>query len=190
MVNKRVFIRWIFAVALLVVAAGAGFFFRPLWFFNQFQVLHLRAEGVESYKVLIDGHKIHYYVRGPVSGAPIVLVHGLGGRAEDWLNLAPYLVKAGYRVYTPDLLGFGQSEEPENESYSIPDQAGVIVKFFDAVGLRQPDLAGWSMGGWIVQKVAADHPERVRRLVIVDSAGLRMPPTGTRGCLRRPRRTN
>jgi pimeloyl-ACP methyl ester carboxylesterase len=136
----------------------------------------LRLAGVESHQVLIDGHRIHYYVRGPVDGEPIVLVHGLGGRSEDFANLAPHLEKACYRIYTPDLLGFGQSEEPRNASYSIEDQAQLVVEFFDAVGLKQVDLAGWSMGGWIAQKVAVDHPERVNRLILMDSAGLNMPP--------------
>jgi pimeloyl-ACP methyl ester carboxylesterase len=136
----------------------------------------MRLAGVESYQVVIDGHRIHYYVRGPVDGEPVVLVHGLGGRSEDFANLAPHLERAGYRVYTPDLLGFGQSEEPHNASYSIQDQAELMVGFFDTVGLERVDLAGWSMGGWIAQKVAVDHPERVNRLILMDSAGLRMPP--------------
>jgi pimeloyl-ACP methyl ester carboxylesterase len=176
MAKKKVFWRSVYAVLFLLIVAGATFYHRPLWVFHQVQFLRLRIAGVESRKIIIDGHKIHYYVRGPVSGAPIVLVHGLGGRAEDWVNLAPFLEKAGYRVYTPDLLGFGQSEEPADANYSISGQAKVVEEFFDAMGLKQADLAGWSMGGWIAQKVAVDHPDRVRRLVLLDSAGLRMPP--------------
>jgi pimeloyl-ACP methyl ester carboxylesterase len=145
--------------------------------FSHIQELRMRATGAESRVVMIDGHRIHYYVSGPVSGSPIVLVHGLGGRSEDFVSLTPYLEKSGYRVYAPDLLGFGQSEEPVNASYSISDQADLIANFFDAVGLRRTDLAGWSMGGWIAQKVAVDHPERVSRLILMDSAGLTVPPT-------------
>jgi pimeloyl-ACP methyl ester carboxylesterase len=155
---------------------GPGVYSHPTWIFGEIQTLRLQLAGVESYTVIIGGHRIHYYVRGPVDGEPIVLVHGLGGRSEDWVNLAPHLERAGYRVYTPDLLGFGQSEEPNNATYSIAEQARLVVAFFDRVGLRQVDLAGWSMGGWIAQKVAVDHPERVRRLILMDSAGLRMPP--------------
>src|SRR5580698_4343498 len=145
MAKKKVFWRSVYAVLFLLIVAGATFYHRPLWVFHQVQFLRLRIAGVESRKIIIDGHKIHYYVRGPVSGAPIVLVHGLGGRAEDWVNLAPFLEKAGYRVYTPDLLGFGQSEEPADASYSISGQAKVVEQFFDAMGLKQADLAGWSM---------------------------------------------
>jgi len=162
--------------ATLIAVSGSVLYTHPTWVLGEIQELRLRLAGVESYQVVIDGHRIHYYVRGPVDGEPVVLVHGLGGRSEDFGNLAPHLERAGYRVYTPDLLGFGQSEEPHNATYSIEDQSQLVVEFFDAVGLKRVDLAGWSMGGWIVQKVAVDHPERVNRLILMDSAGLRMPP--------------
>jgi pimeloyl-ACP methyl ester carboxylesterase len=158
-------------VALFLVVLS-----RPIWTYERAQSLRLLVQGVTSRKVVIDGHKIHYYVRGPVNGSPVVLIHGLGGRAEDWSNMAPFLAKAGYRVYTPDLLGYGQSDEPQAETYSIATQAKIVDGFFDAVGLKQADVGGWSMGGWIAQKFAADHPEKVRRLTLMDSAGLRIPP--------------
>jgi len=164
------------ALAALIVSMGVMFYSQPTWVLDHIQLLQLKAAGVESYSVMVDGHHIHYYVRGPVSGRPVVLLHGLGGRSEDWIKLTPYLQRAGYRVYTPDLLGFGQSEEPHNSTYSITDQAETVVGFLDAVGLQRVDLGGWSMGGWIAQKVAVDNPERVRRLVLMDSAGLKMPP--------------
>lgn len=177
MARKKLF--WTFSIGLLVgaVSVGSLFYAQPTWVFDKLQELSMRATGAESRVVMIDGHRIHYYVSGPVGGSPIVLVHGLGGRSEDFSNLTPYLEKTGYRVYAPDLLGFGQSEEPVDASYSISDQADLIAEFFDAMGLKQTDLAGWSMGGWIAQKVAVDHPERVSRLILMDSAGLTVPPT-------------
>src|ERR1700678_3594240 len=112
MTKMRILKRSLAILLLLALTAGAVFYFRPVWVFRHIQALQLAAEGVKSREVTIDGHMVHYFVRGPVDGTPIVLVHGLGARAEDWVNLAPYLVKAGYRVYTPDLLGFGQSDKP------------------------------------------------------------------------------
>ena len=91
-------------------------------------------------------------------------------------NSRHYLAKAGYRVYLPDLPGFGQSEKPANFSYSVSDEARIVAGFFDALGLKQVDLGGWSMGGWIVQLVAAEHPDRMRRLMLFDSAGLYVKP--------------
>jgi pimeloyl-ACP methyl ester carboxylesterase len=157
---------------LLVVVAGIGFWMRPVCYFNEANYLREYLAGTESRSVQVAGHRVHYLVEGPASGSPVVLVHGLGGNAEDWRNLAPYLAKAGYRVYLPDLIGYGRSEQPAEFSYSVPDEASVVVGFLDAQGLKQVDLGGLSMGGWIVQHIAAKHPERVRRLMLFDSAGL------------------
>ncbi|HTB97746.1 MAG TPA: alpha/beta fold hydrolase [Terracidiphilus sp.] len=161
----------LFAMCLLI-AISAAFWFRPLAVFFTYSDLRLLAAGARSHSVTVSQIHMHYYVLGPEDGPPVVLVHGLGSRAEDWRNLAPALAKAGHRVYLPDLPGFGRSEQPAGFSYSIPDQADVVVGFLDAMGLRRVELGGWSMGGWIVQRVAAAHPERVSKLVLFDSAGI------------------
>ena len=168
---------WIFGTLIaLAVLGGIAFWARPVEFFNTYSELRLLRAGAESRSTIVEGYRVHYYALGPAAAPAVVLVHGLGGRAEDWRNLAPYLSKAGYRVYLPDLPGYGQSENPAGFSYSVPDEAGVVVGFFDALGLKQVDLGGWSMGGWIVQRVAADRPERVRKLMLFDSAGLALKP--------------
>jgi pimeloyl-ACP methyl ester carboxylesterase len=159
-------------VGLLLVLAGFGFWVRPVSYLNGYSYLCFWMAGAESRSVTVAGHHIHYDVAGPKGGPVVVLVHGLSGRAENWQSLAPYLVKAGYRVYMLDLLGFGRSEKPEDFSYSMEDQAAIVDGALDALGLKRVDLGGWSMGGWIVQRVAIEHPERIRRLVLFDSAGL------------------
>ena len=157
---------------LLIVAAGIGFWERPVSYYNEANYLREFLSGVESRSVQVAGHRVHYLAEGPAGGPVVVLVHGLGGNAEEWRNLASWLVKAGFRVYLPDLPGFGRSEQPADFSYSVHDQAVVVVGFLDALGLKQVDLGGSSMGGWIVQLVAARHPERVRRLMLFDAVGL------------------
>lgn len=165
----------IFALVLGMTGACV-LYLRPVECFNAYTELRLVFSGAETHSVTVAGHRVHYYVMGPSAGPPVVLVHGLGGRSEDWRNLAPYLARAGYRVYLPDLLGYGKSERPREFSYSIADEAKIVVGFCDALELKQVDLGGWSMGGWIVQRVAAEHPERVRRLILLDSAGLFIKP--------------
>jgi len=160
----------------LILAVFIGFWARPLSYFNALTYVQLRLAGAHSRSVTVARHRLHYYEMGRTDGPPVVLVHGLGGRCEDWRNLAPYLVRAGFRVYMPDLPGFGRSERPADFSYSIPDQATTVVGFMDAMGLQRVDLGGWSMGGWIVQKIAADHPDRVARLMLFDSAGIHEVP--------------
>lgn len=162
--------------AFCVFAVVAAFLWRPVSFYNEWMYLSNRFEGVQDHDVRVDGYRVHYLTLGPANGEPVVLVHGLGGRAEDWRLLAPHLAKAGYHIYMPDLPGYGRSERPRSFSYSVSDESVVVVDFIKALGLRQVNLGGWSMGGWIVQIVAARHPEVVRRLMIFDSAGLYVRP--------------
>lgn len=173
--------KWVWRVlgAVLVVAviAGIGFYLRPVSCFNAMMYLHEEFSGIESRSIRVQGYRVHYLAEGPANGPVVVLVHGLGASAEDWHNLTPYLVNAGFRVYCPDLPGYGRSERPKNFSYSVRDEAGVVVSFLDALGLKQVDLGGWSMGGWIVELIAAEHPERVSRLMLFDAAGLDVKPS-------------
>jgi pimeloyl-ACP methyl ester carboxylesterase len=162
---------------LLLSVVGLGFWARPVSYFNESMYVRDCLSGVQSREVMVDGHRVHYEAEGPPGGPVVVLVHGLGGRAEDWRHLAPYLVKAGFRVYLPDLIGYGRSEKPKDFSYSVRDEADVVASFLDALGLKQVDLGGWSMGGAIVQHVAADHPQRIRRLMLFDSAGIFVLPS-------------
>lgn len=171
--------RWLWAggsAVILILAIGTAFLLRPVSFFNGSMYLREKLTGVENHSIAVNGIGVHYLAEGPADGDAVVLVHGLGGRAEDWRMLAPYLVKAGFRVYMPDLPGYGRSEQPADFSYSVHDEAAVIAAFIEALGLKQADLGGWSMGGWIVQLVASEHPEMVRRLLIFDSAGLHVRP--------------
>lgn len=171
------FVRWVLLAALVLIAAFLTFaFLRPLtllWMATQFRLL---SEGIHSEYTFIpyagSAHvRIHYYVGG--SGSPVVLVHGLGGRAEDWANLMPQLARDHHRVYALDLPGYGRSAWPRNSDYSIPELAGAVEAFMNSRHLDGADLGGWSMGGWIAMRVALDEPQRIRRLMIFDSAGLR-----------------
>jgi len=168
-------LKWCLLVMVLATAAAA-LFLRPVSFLNQALYARECLSGVRGGWVTVSGRRMHYIEEGPKDGPAVVLVHGLGGRAEDWLGLARYLAKAGYRVVMPDLFGFGRSDRPVEFSYSVSDQAEAVAGFMDALGLKQVDLGGWSMGGWIVQLLASRHPERVSKLLIFDSVGLYAPP--------------
>jgi len=168
-------------LAVLAIVAGLCFWVRPVRCFNELMYARECITGVESHTVTVAGVRVHYSAEGPKAGPVVVLVHGLGGRAEDWLNLAPHFARAGFRVYMPDLPGYGRSEQPANFSYSVRDEAEVVAGFLDALDLKQVDLGGWSMGGAIAQHVAAQHPERVQRLILFDSIGpFEMPTWNTK----------
>lgn len=174
-------IRVLLIVLALAAIAGLGFYLRPVSYLNAWVYLQEHFVGIENHSVKIDGYRMHYLATGPVNGPPVVLIHGLGGRAEDWWNVAPVLAKAGFRVYMPDLLGFGRSQQPADFSYSVRDQAAAVLAFMDSLGVKQADVGGWSMGGWIVQLIAFEHPERVGKLMLIDSAGLNIKPAWDTG---------
>jgi pimeloyl-ACP methyl ester carboxylesterase len=159
----------------LALLAGIGFYLRPVSYLDAWTYLHEDLSGIESRSVQVAGHRVHFLAEGPADGPVVVLVHGLGANAEHWRNLAPYLVQSGFRVYIPDLIGYGRSDRPADSSYSVRDEAAVVVGFMDALSLKQVELGGWSMGGWIAVLVAAQHPERVSRLMLFDAAGLNVP---------------
>jgi len=170
--GQRVRRAFLLIFALLAVLSGVVYW-RPFWVIDQVTRAWLRGEGVRSNYVQLGPYHIHYLSGG--EGKPLVLVHGLGGKAEDWGLLMPSLMRHGYRVYALDLLGFGQSQRPDVD-YSIALQASVLNQFFDSQHLNRADLAGWSMGGWVAFKFTLAHPERVRRLVVFDSAGIDFKP--------------
>jgi len=164
---------------VVVIACGALFYLQPLWVADQVIRWRLQEHGVKSHYVEVGGYRVHYLEalpRGGGGGTPLVLIHGLGSRAEDWGPMIPGLAAAGFHVYAPDLLGYGRSPRP-NVDYSIGLQEGLVVRFMQTMRLSTADVGGWSMGGWVAAKLALDHPELVQRLVIYDSAGIYFPAT-------------
>ncbi|HUH61454.1 MAG TPA: alpha/beta hydrolase [Terracidiphilus sp.] len=173
---RRILLPLLGLIVALSVGGGIAFWLRPVECAWDLLYLRMALMGIRSRSTVVAGIPIHYDVSGPAGGPAIVLVHGLGGRSEDWVNLAPYLSRAGYRVYMPDLPGYGRSARPASFSYSVPDEANVVVAFMDTMGLKQVDLGGWSMGGWIVEWIASRHSERVKRLLLFDAAGIYVQP--------------
>ena len=171
--------RIIALVVLLCIAAGLIVYRYPLWLADQMVRFHLWRADVQSEYIEAGGYRMHYFEarpRGGAEGTPLLLVHGLGARSEDWAAMIPALTANGFHVYAPDLLGYGRSAHPD-VSYSISMEEAAVVRFMQAVHLERADVGGWSMGGWISMKLALDHPEMVDRLVVYDSAGIYFPAT-------------
>ncbi len=173
---------WFVSLAAVLLLAGIGalaFLHNdPFWLVERGTDLYLWRNHVDHHDLIVDGNRIHYLETGPKSGTPdrpIVLIHGLGARASDWSVMIPALARAGYHVYALDLLGYGRSARPRDGDFSLSGEEKTVLGFIDALHLQQPNVAGWSMGGWIAMKFALDHPTRVRRLLLYDSAGLYMP---------------
>ena len=172
-------LRLVSIVVVLALAAVLVLYFNPLWVADQQTRLHLWREGVKSEYVEAGGYRLHYFEALPSSGdgTPLVLIHGLGARGEDWQKMIPAMARYGFHVYAPDLPGYGRSSKPADANYSISMEEAAVVSFMQAVHVPRADVGGWSMGGWVVMKLALDHPEMVDRLVIYDGAGIYFPAT-------------
>ncbi len=160
---------FLLAVMIVDLVFTVLFYKRPLWVIDEAMHARLRVAGITSHYVTVGPYRVHYFVGG--KGKPLLLIHGLGSRAEDWTPEMPDYVNNGFRVYAIDLLGCGKTDHPDI-AYTIRQQADLIHGFLDAVHVQQTDVIGWSMGGWVAFEFALAHPASVRRLAVMDSAGL------------------
>jgi pimeloyl-ACP methyl ester carboxylesterase len=173
--------RLLLLVVLVVSIFGGVFYAQPLWVLEQEIHLRLLLHRVQSNYVMMPEGRVHYYEAEstvPGGGIPLVLVHGLADSDESWAPMLERLKRSGFHVYAPDLLGYGRSPKPSDSDYSISTQEQFVADFVHSIGLQKPDIGGWSMGGWVVLKLALDHPELVDRVVVYDSAGIRQQVTG------------
>jgi len=173
---KRILRASAFALLLLAVILGVTFYANPIGVADERVRFNLWRMDVHSHYIQVDGYRIHYFETGPADGAPIVLIHGLGSRGEDWAPLLPPLAANGFHLYVPDLLGYGRSPTPDVD-YSIASESKLVADFMRAVGVPKADIGGWSMGGWVAAKLTLDHPDLVDRLILYDSAGIYFPAT-------------
>jgi pimeloyl-ACP methyl ester carboxylesterase len=101
-------------------------------------------------------------------GAPVLLMHGLGYTRQGWGPLRELLARR-YRVVSFDNRGIGESEIPPGP-YSVEELAGDAAQVLDEAGVPRAHVVAASLGGFAAQALAADHPERVDRLVLVSTS--------------------
>jgi len=104
------------------------------------------------------------------AGPPLLLVHGLAGRWQNWLENIPRFA-GGRRVVAVDLPGFGASPMPRTE-ISIAAYARFLEGLCDALSIDAAAVVGNSMGGQIAAELAIASPQRVERLMLVSAAGI------------------
>lgn len=128
----------------------------------------------ELKRIDVYGTPVNYVDVGTDTGQeePLVLVHGLGGQWQNWLENIPRLA-LDRRVVAMDLPGFGLTPEPsDGERMTIPRYAQYVNALCDELCLDKVELVGNSMGGYVAAEVAIQFPERVNRLVLVSAAGI------------------
>ena len=124
-----------------------------------------------------NGIKTNYLEAG--TGDPVVLIHGSGPGVTSYANwrlVLPALAE-NFRVLAPDMVGFGFSERPANIEYGLQTWADQTVGLMDTLELPKAHLVGNSFGGAIALRIAAQHPDRVGKLVLMGSMGVPFPIT-------------
>jgi len=121
----------------------------------------------EPQRLRIGEIPISYQVVG--SGKPVVLVHGLSGSSRWWARNVGALAQR-FRVHIVDLIGFGSSRDGHN--FVLSEAADYLARWVDRLEIERASLIGHSMGGFISADLAANHPERVERLVLVNAVAL------------------
>jgi pimeloyl-ACP methyl ester carboxylesterase len=121
-------------------------------------------------ELISGGLTLAYDVFG--KGEPVVLVCGCGQPATGWhLEIAPELVAAGYQVVTFDNRGVAPSSSPP-APYSIADMVDDTLSLLDHLELDSVRIAGYSMGGWVAETMAIQHPDRVRGAAFIGSCNV------------------
>jgi pimeloyl-ACP methyl ester carboxylesterase len=116
--------------------------------------------------VTVDGVRTYFRVQG--HGPAVVLLHGLGSSHLTW-SATTRAFAEHFTVYALDMPGFGYSEKPRGYA-SARHEAAFVDRFLATVGVERATIVGHSMGGATALWLAAEHPARVERLIVVDAA--------------------
>jgi pimeloyl-ACP methyl ester carboxylesterase len=125
--------------------------------------------------LIAAGIETHYHQAG--SGKPIVLLHGAGPGVSAWSNWRLVMPAFAQRfwVAAPDIVGFGATARPADVVYGVATWTAHVIGFLDALGIERAALVGNSMGGRVALELARQHPDRVTKLVLMGSGGIKRP---------------
>lgn len=115
--------------------------------------------------VEIDGNCIHYVETG--EGRPIVFVHGLGAQLHQFRHTLFSRFGPGYRLIALDRPGSGYSVRARGATGRLPEQAEIVRRFIETLGLERPLVVGHSLGGAVTLTLAVEHPEAISGIALL-----------------------
>ena len=124
---------------------------------------------MKSGQIQSGSYSIHYFEQG--QGFPLVLLHGFLADSSAWTTLVDKL-SSHYRCICIDLLGFGQSDQPDIP-FSVKDQVSIVRDVVEALKLNHYSVIGHSFGGWVAAAYALQYQAELRDLILVAPAGIR-----------------
>lgn len=160
---------------LLIAVAGLGYLFlRPDLTLTKKQVKAAYTVP-NSHFMQWHGAELHYTLSGPDTAMPILMIHGFGGSHRDFEKLDS-LMNHSYRVIRMDLPGFGLSDYPFD--YATKPIRNAYAEYFDMLmsnlGIDSCIVMGNSLGGMISVELATSRPDKVKKMVLFNSAGYEM----------------
>jgi pimeloyl-ACP methyl ester carboxylesterase len=156
------------AALLAIIALAVGLTWAPD---RPVETLTARWAPPPSTFIDVRGLKVHVRDQGPRDDpVPLVLIHGTSASLHTWEGWVAAL-KGQRRVITMDLPGFGLTGPNAHDDYRTATYVAFVTDLLDALGVKKCVLAGNSLGGEIAWHAALSSPERIERLILVDSAG-------------------
>ena len=150
-------------ILILILAVGIN------WGVQELRPKKIGLELVDDGNFIdVNGLDVHYWDEG--RGDVLILVHGFSSSVYTWrLNIDE--LSEEFRVIALDLPGFGYTDKPKDFDYTLEGYSSFMVDFMDTMDIDSATLAGNSMGGGVVLTTALLFPERVDKLILVDSMG-------------------
>ncbi|MGI0065802.1 MAG: alpha/beta fold hydrolase [Nitrosotalea sp.] len=127
--------------------------------------------------VTVNRNSIRYLEDGSQSDHNLILLHGLGGYAERWSNLMPYLNKK-YHIFAPDIIGYGQSDKPSVD-YTPEFFIKFVFDFIETLGIKKTLMIGTSLGGQIAAECASTQNLAIEKIILISPAGIMKKSTPT-----------
>jgi pimeloyl-ACP methyl ester carboxylesterase len=121
--------------------------------------------GLTKRSVSLKSARVAYIDEG--AGPPLLLLHGCPFSSHIW-HMTIWELRHHFRCIAPDLLGLGDTETALTADWALPAQAALVIELLDCLGLQRVHVAGHDHGGAVAQLLAAEHPERIDRLVLVN----------------------
>jgi len=156
---------WLFTLLIALILAINSVVYSDIF------VDDLKVEYANQYSkfIEIDGMKVHYRIEG--EGFPIVLIHGTASSLHTWDAWTKELKKTN-TIIRMDLPAFGLTGPNKTADYSIKSYTTFLDQFLNEIAIDSFHLAGNSLGGNIAWNYAAEHPNKVDKLILVDASGL------------------
>lgn len=152
-------------LALTLSAAAAGL----AWYSRRAAADSEKQVPADGRFIKVDGARLHYLDldRAPAGSAPIVMVHGLCGQLRNFTYALAERLAEQHRVIVVDRPGSGYSIPAAGPHPGLAEQARLVARLIEVLGLEKPLLVGHSLGGAISLALGCAHPERIRGLALI-----------------------